>query len=272
MSKWSEVADAVFQQRFSPLDVSVCVAICGDGLAVVDTRSNGGEADELLAELRLLSPLPVRWVINTHGHYDHCFGNQRFAADVPIYGHERMAAQLVKFEAPMLADWIAEQVEPVAEWRSVVLTAPTECVSDALTLDLGGRRIELAHLGRGHTDNDLVVHVPDAGAWLVGDLVEESGPPAYGRDSFPFDWPVTTAALLAGLGSGDVVVPGHGAPVDAVFVANQLAGLVEVAQSLREVYAAGVPATAAYAAGTWPYAAETLTEAITVGYRHLSHP
>ena len=116
--------------------------MCGDGLLVVDTRSGGGEADELRADLRTLSPLPVRWVVNTHGHYDHCFGNQRFgpASDlaVPIYGHERVPDQLRTYEEPELAERIAGGVEPVDEWRGVVITPPTELVGRFRALRLSG--------------------------------------------------------------------------------------------------------------------------------------
>ena len=69
-----------------------------------------------------------------------------------------------------------------------------------MTLDLGGTTAELLHLGRGHTDNDLLVHLPASGVWLTGDLVEESGPPVYGSGSFPLDWPATIGRLRAEAG------------------------------------------------------------------------
>ena len=56
----------------------------------------------------------------------------------------------------MLARWIAEGAEPVEDWREVVITPPTELVGERTTLDLGDRVVELRHLGRGHTDNDLL--------------------------------------------------------------------------------------------------------------------
>lgn len=73
---WNEVAAGVFQRRYQPLDVSVCV---------VDTRSSPRQADELLTDLRELGGLPVRWVVSTHADFDHCFGNQRFGPGTPGY-------------------------------------------------------------------------------------------------------------------------------------------------------------------------------------------
>jgi len=276
MAAWAEVAAGVFQRRYQPHDVSVCVVRSTGGLLVCDTRSSHRQADELRADLKELGTEPVRWVINTHAHFDHTFGNARFGpgSDVgaPIYGHERVPAHLDAYERRVLAELIAEAGGPVGEWREVVITPPTVLVGAAMTLDLGGRAVELRYLGRGHTDNDLLVHVPDAGAWLAGDLIEESGPPVYGPDSFPLDWPATITRLRAALGAGDVLVPGHGAAVGAEFLAAQHEQIAAVAALITELHAAGVPADRAPAegGGRWPFPAGGMAEAVRTGYSQLS--
>jgi len=270
------VAAGVFQRRYNPLDVSVCVIRGSDGLAVVDTRSSPRQADEIRADVRELGGAPVRWVINTHGHFDHCFGNQRFGPgsdlNVPIYGHAGVPAFLDKFERPGLAEAIASGEEPADEWREVVITPPTELVGDSRTLDLGDRAVGMFYLGRGHTDNDLLLHIPDAAAWLVGDVIEESGPPCYGAGSFPMDWPGTVSRLLAMVGAGDVLVPGHGAPVGAEFARVQQQQLATVAELIRELHHDGVPAGKAAEAGggRWPMPVDGLAPAIEMGYAQLS--
>jgi glyoxylase-like metal-dependent hydrolase (beta-lactamase superfamily II) len=277
---WNEVATGVFQRRYDPLDVSVCVIRGPDGIGVVDTRSSPRQAAELIADLRELGDRPVRWVVNTHGHFDHCFGNQCFgpgaradadnttAPNAPIYGQVAMPAHLDQFERPMLAGWIADGGPEAAQWREVIVTPPGRLVADHAAIDLGGRTVELLHLGRGHTDHDLIVHVPDAAAWLVGDLVEESGPPAYGPDCFPAEWPGTLARLLALAAEGDVLVPGHGRAVDPPFARAQQAQLAGVAGLIAELRAAGVPVSRAAEAGgaRWPLPVSTLTFAIEAGY------
>jgi glyoxylase-like metal-dependent hydrolase (beta-lactamase superfamily II) len=276
VTSWEEVAAGVFQRRYQPLDVSVCVVRGTGGLLVCDTRSSHRQADELRADLKELGRQPVRWVINTHAHFDHIFGNARFGpgSDIgaPIYGHERLPAHLDAYERRVLAELIAQAEEPVGEWREVVITPPTVLVGAATTLDLGGRAVELRYLGRGHTDNDLLVHVPDAGAWLAGDLIEESGPPVYGPDSFPLDWPATIARLQAALGAGDVLVPGHGAAVGAAFLAAQHEQIAAVAALITELHAAGVPADRAPAegGGRWPFPVSRMAEAVRTGYAQLS--
>jgi glyoxylase-like metal-dependent hydrolase (beta-lactamase superfamily II) len=272
---WDEVAAGVFLRRYDPYDVNVCVIRGSDGLAVVDTRSSPRQANEVRADLPELGRQPVRWVVNTHAHFDHCFGNQRFGPgselNAPIYGHLRVPAHLEAYERPLLEQWIAGGEEPAEEWREVTITPPTELVGGRHLLDLGDRSVTLLHLGRGHTDNDLLAHVPDAAAWLVGDVVEESGPPMYGPDCFPLEWPVAAAQLLALLADGDVVVPGHGRPVAPPFVREQQAQLAVVADLIRELHAAGVPAgqAADAEAGRWPLPADGLAAAIEVGYAQL---
>jgi glyoxylase-like metal-dependent hydrolase (beta-lactamase superfamily II) len=265
----------VFWRRYEPLDVSVCVIRGADGLLVVDTRSSHREADEVRADLRALGNLPVRGVVNTHAHYDHTFGNARFGPTsdlgAPIYGHRRVPAHLDEFERPMLAEWIAEGREPVDEWHEVVVTPPNVLVGDATTLDLGDRAVDLLHLGRGHTDNDLVVHLADVGIWLVGDLLEESGPPMYGSGSFPLDWPATVGRLRRSLVDGDVLVPGHGAVFTGSFAQAQHAQLQATADLIRELHVAGVAVEVAVREGgdRWPFPPEGMLAAVRDGYRQL---
>ena len=83
--------------------------------------------------------------------------------------------------------------------------------------------MELVPLGRGHTDNDLVVHVRDANTWIVGDVVEATVPPMFGSGCFPLDLPMTLGGLLEEIGSADVIIPGHGPPVGREFVVNHVA-------------------------------------------------
>jgi glyoxylase-like metal-dependent hydrolase (beta-lactamase superfamily II) len=275
MTDWEEVADGVFRRRYQPHDVSVSVVRGTDGLLVCDTRSSHRQADEIRADLKDLGTLPVRWVVNTHAHFDHTFGNARFgpASDLgaPIFGHELIPAHLDAYERRVLTELIAEDEERTGEWREVVITPPTVLVGDAMTLDLGGTVAELLYLGRGHTDNDLLVHLPASGVWLTGDLVEESGPPVYGPDSFPLDWPATMGRLQAVLNEGDLLVPGHGAVVGPAFAAAQREQLTAVATLITELHAAGVPAARAVAqgGGRWPFPADRLAEAVRNGYAQL---
>jgi glyoxylase-like metal-dependent hydrolase (beta-lactamase superfamily II) len=272
---WREVADRVFQRRYEPYDVTVAVVVGADGLAVVDTRGSLGEGRELREHLRQLSAAPVRWVVNTHWHFDHLWGNAVFTAPrqrppAEVWGHRSVPGALA---GPLNEEQKREFAAEGGRWASVLAeleeAAPDRLVDRVHTLDLGDRAVRLHHPGRGHTDGDLLVHVPDADALIAGDLVEQSGPPAYGPDSYPLDWAPTLDALLAGTTSATVVVPGHGDPVDAAFVRAQRADVAAVAEQLTALHRSGVPVEEAMAEGTWPYPAAALGSAAARAYAQL---
>ena len=81
-----------------------------------------------------------------------------------------------------------------------------------------------------------VLHVPDGHVWIVGDVVEASGPPMYGSGCFPLELPDQLAFLLGELDDRDVVVPGHGPVVGRAFVASQLAEVERLAQQIRSAH------------------------------------
>jgi len=234
-SNWQEVGDRVWVRRYVALDQTIG-AIGGDaGLAVIDTRANHRLADELRDDLRQL-PGELVAVINTHGHWDHAFGNARFA-HLPIWGHVRCAGFMAETGEAARAELIESYPEDADAFRDVVLTPPTQSFEERVSLDLGGRQLELHYLGRGHTDNDIVAVVPDAAVLVAGDLLENAPAPAFG-DSFPIVWPETGLALLA-LVAG-TVVPGHGDPFERGFAERQVAELAELAELAREAVSGAI--------------------------------
>ena len=241
-SGWLEVGRGVFQRRYDPMDVSVIVVVGPTGLTVVDTRNNPAEADEVIRDVAARFGLPIVAVVNTHAHYDHTFGNQSFAAlpSVPIYGHHRIAEHFAEYEGPRLAAQQADPSrEPDKQWADVVLTPPDALVAAPVTVAAGGREIRLIPLEPGHTDTDLAVFIPDARVWLLGDVIEESGPPMFGSGSYPLGWPAVLAGLLGDIRPDDVIVPGHGAVVNRDFVVRQREALQKVADSIRSSVGAG---------------------------------
>ncbi|MFF5173869.1 MBL fold metallo-hydrolase [Micromonospora sp. NPDC000089] len=244
IARFVPVADGVHVLREPELAVNVTLVV-GDGAALlVDTLSSAGQAAELAAAARAVTPHP--WtVVNTHHHFDHCFGNAALAADPPrpVYAHSAAAAAMRDPERLRRAAYreIREEHPALAaELADTVLLAPTHTVVRETVLDVGGRRVVLRHPGHGHTDADLVVHVPDADVLVAGDLVEQGGPPAF-EDSYPLQWPDTVAELLRMTTPATVVVPGHGEPVDAGFVREQHARLAELAWLIRAGHTAAAP-------------------------------
>jgi glyoxylase-like metal-dependent hydrolase (beta-lactamase superfamily II) len=235
--QWREVGPGVLVRRHRAFDLNVTLVLGDDRVLVVDTHAHAGYARELVAAIRSVTALP--WVVVlTHAHFDHSFGCATFAAAQPgveIWSHQVCRDDLARASGPQresAAGWFREagQQEDAEAVRDVELALPNRTFTTDAELDLGGRRVLLHHPGRGHTDHDVVVDVPDAGVSAVGDLVEEGASPSF-EDAYPLDWPETLTALLPRL--HPVVVPGHGDVVDPRFVGDQRDDLAVVAEAAR---------------------------------------
>jgi glyoxylase-like metal-dependent hydrolase (beta-lactamase superfamily II) len=268
-----EVADRVWVARQEWYDLNVCLVRGSDGLLVVDTQASARAARSIVDDVRALGIGDVTAVVNTHEHFDHTFGNGAFRkayGEIPIHAHEVAAEQTVDAGERIKERFAEEHDDPhrdeVLETEVVVAD---QTFSSVRVLDLGDRQVELAHPGRGHTSGDAVIRVPDADVVLTGDLVEESGPPGFGGDSHPLDWPGTLDVVLNLVTRDTVVVPGHGALVDRDFVEQQRQDIAITAQVVRDLAAAGVPVDRALDEGEWPFPKDALAHAVTRGYAQL---
>jgi glyoxylase-like metal-dependent hydrolase (beta-lactamase superfamily II) len=235
VGRWTEIADRTFVRRYAFYDQDIVAVLGGDQALVVDTRTTHRQAREILDDLRDLGRPRVGIVVNTHGHYDHVFGNAVFRPAV-IWGHERCVSMIEREGERMRRETVEALPDLAADLARVVLDPPNRTFATHAALDLGGRVVELAYLGRGHTDNDIIIRVPDAGVLCAGDLLENGAPPYFG-DGYPLDWPATAEAILALTGEGTVVVPGHGDPAGRAFVEASVTGLHAVAGLARRVHA-----------------------------------
>jgi len=229
-----------------PDTVNLVLVTGSDGALVVDTGSSAAQGAELRAAVAQVSVVPVVAAVATHAHRDHLGGLAAFE-DLTTYGHESLAS-------------------------ATRLPQPNRELAVAAAVDLGGRRVEIAHLGRGHTAGDLVVVVPDADLVLAGDLIESAGPPWYGEDSFPHEWPATLDGLVGLMTAGTRAVPGHGDPVDREFVFEARGRVAAVSGEIRQLAERGVALAEALAAGSWAYPAEHVANGLAPGYAQLGAP
>lgn len=266
LDAWTEIADRVFVRRHESMDLNVTVVVGEGACLVVDTRASERQGRDLAEAIRTITPHP--WVVvNSHHHFDHTFGNAVFRP-AEIWGHRRCAEELIA-NGELMRDRIVGlhrehgtgMAEEIAASR---IDPPDQLVDDIATLTVGGRPVQLRHLGRGHTDNDLVLTVPDADLLIAGDLVEEGAPPQF-ASAFPLDWPGTLDAL-ADLVTGPVV-PGHGAVVDLAFVRAQREEHATLVEKAQEGHAAGRPA--ADVAAELPYFGEYAADAVQKAYAQL---
>lgn len=210
-----------------------------DDVLVVDSHISPAAAWALREELKAITPKPIRFVVDTHFHFDHAHGNQIYGLDVEIIGHEFTRAQLAAGASKsgrsyaLFVDTIPAQIQQLKQrvagaadsaertklasqlavlerhylaTQAVTPTTPTLTLNQTMTLYRGGREIRLLFLGRGHTGGDVVVFLPKERVLATGDLLTAG--PSYLGDGYFAEW-IATLEKLKTL-DFDTVLPGHG--------------------------------------------------------------
>ncbi len=248
---WVEIGDRFWVRRYAFYDQNIGLVL-GDGAAlVIDTRSTYGQAREIVEHVREVTRDPITTVVDTHGHFDHAFGNMVFRP-CTIWGQAGCVPFMERTGERRKPTIAADEPELADELAEVVIDPPDETFERHATIEVGGRAVELHYLGRGHTDHDAIVTVPGTDVVWAGDLLEQGNVPFFG-DGYPLEWP-DTAAALAELVDADrgVVVPGHGDHGPRAFADAQVASFTALAAVARRVHAGELDVEAALATQPFP--------------------
>jgi glyoxylase-like metal-dependent hydrolase (beta-lactamase superfamily II) len=237
------VAEGVYAAIAKPaykVNCNAAIIFLDDSVLVVDTHSKPSAARGLIEQIKKLTDKPVKYVVNTHFHWDHYQGNQAYPSSwpagveiisseatrasieqrgIPRVKHEivtmpqeieKMKADLEKTSDPKQKDEIKRNVaqaeDYLAELKSMQVTLPTLTFDRSLILHRKSRMVEILWLGKAHTDGDVFVYLPKEKVLVTGDALHGWTP--FMGDSYPYDW-ITTLDAAEKL-DFDQVIGGHG--------------------------------------------------------------
>jgi cyclase len=236
------IADGVYAAIAKPaykVNCNAAIVILGDGVLVVDTHSKPSAARALIEQIKKLTPKPVRYVVNTHFHWDHYQGNEAYPSSWPagieIISSEATRNNIQRLGIPRIKTEIVTMPQEIAglksdlekapadqksaiqenirqaeayfgELKLMQVTLPTMTFDRSLILRRGARTVEILWLGRAHTDGDVFVFLPNEKVLVTGDALHGWTP--FMGDSYPYDWIQTLDA--AEKLNFDSVLGGHG--------------------------------------------------------------
>jgi glyoxylase-like metal-dependent hydrolase (beta-lactamase superfamily II) len=270
--KFEKIADGVYYATggFGSNNV---VVVNDQDVLVVDTGTTPAAARAFVADIRMLTDKPVRFVVNTHWHFDHTGGNSIFGPDVQIIAQDYVRTAITTFDVlhrepfltsqgnavPLQIEDLGQQIaverdanrktalqqqllaaqQVLVQLKDIRPTPPNVTYSDKLVLHRGNREIDLLFLGRGHTGGDTVVWLPKERIVFSGDLMESRI--AYMGDGYFDEW-VATLDKLKALDFA-VDLPGHGVPFgDKNMITEFQAYLTDLVAQVSKLKADGVPA------------------------------
>jgi len=197
---------------------NVAVRVTPEGVILIDDKFERN-FDEIMARVKSVTGMPVKYVINTHQHGDHTGSNVQFIKTAEIIAHKNARANMVK----------TKQMD----------TPPRITFGDETAVYLGGAEVQAHYYGRGHTNGDAVIYFPDLKVVHMGDLFTAGFPYIdYENGGSLIEWTKTIDAALAL--DFDTAIPGHGPVMKKSDLQAHRTKIETVRQRVRELIAKGV--------------------------------
>jgi len=173
------------------------IIIGDDSVLVIDSLRVPSFARDLIQDVKTITEKPIGFVIDTHSHWDHSWGNEEFP-EATIIGHKNCYAEMIDIE--WNEEWRKKVVSSNDPWSKegnlVNITPPNMTFETSMQLYFGGRELDLKYFGRAHTSGDIYIHLPKEKIVFTGDVAQDGGVPYLG-DCYPADWPETDNQLAS---------------------------------------------------------------------------
>ncbi|MEH6632944.1 MAG: MBL fold metallo-hydrolase [Halopseudomonas aestusnigri] len=188
-------------------DPNTGVIIGDEGVMVIDTQATPYMAGDVLRKIREITDKPIKFALLSHYHAVRVLGAAAFDPENII--SSRLTLEMIEERGQQ--DWDSEfgRFPRLFQGHETIpgLTWPTIVFDEKLTVDLGNRKVEIMHVGKGHTQGDTIAWLPEEKILYAGDLVEYGATP-YTGDAHLADWPATLERLTAL--KPNKLVPGRG--------------------------------------------------------------
>ncbi len=183
------------------------IIIGKNGILVVDTLVSSKEAKRFIKDIRAISDKPIRYVVNTHSHLDHTFGNADFRRlGAVIISHENCKKNMESNSENALKNAKAYGLTE-KDMEGTKIVYPVLTFSERMEVDLGNQKVELIYAGPSHTDDSILVYLPDKKILFAGDVLFTGYHPYMGDGEIE-GW----TEVLDSIAALDpaVIIPGHG--------------------------------------------------------------
>lgn len=226
----SKVSDGIFTiTRGSVVNSNTTFIVSDEGVLVIDTRPNPDEALKVLKEIRKITSKPIKYVINTHFHGDHVFGNQIFAEASAIIAQKNVRLFLEGKTGENHLALFKKMGTPGLEDTKIII--PNITYEKSLDIIFGRFNLELKHLGKGHTNSDTIIYIPGEKILIAGDLVFNRKIPFAGH-AFISEW-IKSLEYLEKI-DANTIIPGHGDVGDKNIIKKMKQYLMELKSEVME--------------------------------------
>ena len=236
--KVTEVAPGLFFQ-YHHQESNNAWLVTDEGVLVIDTRQHPKRGEELLAAIRRTTDKPIRWVVNTHAHGDHYFGNSVFKREGATVIAHRDTAGMMEHHFPLEMKrrqgyFRQQQFDP----GEVKLVLPDVTFDSKMTITLGGRTVELLYFGAGQNPGDTFVFFPQEKVIFAGGPVSKNSWPNPSFTPSMAQW-VELLRKIAAM-EATVYLGGHGDIGTKQDVLDEARMLTDFDRGMREAVAKGM--------------------------------